>query len=728
MIRRLPSFIAALCIFALFFLWGTKATPWLFFTAFWPMIHLIYGASAALIAIFFFAAPGATRRLFNALVRRRYLIIPPIAGVATLLITIFVFQNVPHVIDASHFLWTARLLREGSLSLPVSELYEYSDVTFMLRDGGSYYSLFLPGFSLFLALFDLFGAASLLVPLCTALSVWLTGRIADKFFNSRVSLLAMALCTVSSFFLFMGASFMTHNFNLFLVMLSVWLVACDPRSCRGLLLASTALAITFFVRPQNAVFSYIPLGVYLLVKRVGLRPLFAFALPAVLGAGGLLLYNHTMTGDPFLFPQDVYFSVIEPVPHCHRIGMGTGCPNTEGRFLPAEGLTLDYAYWVTYTRLTLMLFNVTGHPYPFLFLAVAFLFGLRRSLFLSSFFLCFFAGYFFFYLPGNLFGPRYFTEVTMLLLIPAAFGIVMTARKLPRRLRPLIAAVPIAGMLFVDGFIMPELIDRYNDRFWATDRSFEEAIAEHRIVDSVVFVPESHHAMMLNTQTRPPFDAYGNLIVKDLGRENYYGAAYFMEKYGLKNAYVIDYYPKLRNLAVVEELAEFRLRDIWIEFENKGRPLTGKPAYATPVAVGLKLNHLPFAVLDDKLDFSNDVGYAVLFGELSPESYYDLSHPILDPGTYELTVEFLGAPCGGSFSLTVNDSKVLDFSAFDADYVFHKVRTQAPLTAGKNRFSFVPHNGQSCLVLDYIRLRKVEEEAPVDYPDYLPPEKEELNR
>ena len=728
MIRRLPHIIVALLAFALFFLWGTKATPWLFFTAFWPMIHILYGVSAALLMILLFAAPDASRRFFNGLVRLRYFIIPPLAGIATLFITVFVFQNIPHVIDAAHFLWTARLMQEGAISLPAGDLYEYTDVTFMVRDGGIRYSLFLPGFSLFLALFDTIGAASLLVPLCTGLSVWLTGRIADKFFNSRVSLLAMALCTVSSFYLFMGASFMTHNFNLFLVMLAVWLVVRDPHSYRGLIIASLALAITFFVRPQNAVFSYLPLGIFLLVKRVGITRLIAFAFPAVLGAGGLLLFNHAMTGNPLLFPQDLYFSIIEPVPHCHRIGMGTGCPNTEGKFLPPEGLTLDYAYWVTYTRLTLMLFNVTGHPYIFLFLALSFLFSLRRGLFLASFFLSFFAGYFFFYLPGNLFGPRYFTEVTMLLLIPAAFGIVMITRKTPRRFRPLIAAFPLAGMLFIAGIIMPELLERYSDRFWTTDRSFEEAITQKGITQSVVFVPATYHAMLLNTQTRPPFDDHGNLIVKDLGRENLYGAAYFMEKYALKNAYVIDYYPKLRNLTVVEELAEFRLNDMWIEFENKGRPLSGKPAYATPVSVGFKLTHLPFAKLDENLDFSNDRGYTVLFGALSPDSYYDISHPILDPGTYELTVDILGAPCGGSFSLTVNDAPVLDFSAFDEEYRFQKVQVSAPLTAGNNRISFVPRTGQSCLILDYIRLRKVEEEAPVDYPDYTPPEWEELNR
>ncbi len=728
MIRRLPHSIAALCIFALFFLWGTKATPWLFFTAFWPVIHILYGVSAALLALLLSAAPGTARRLFNGLVALRYFIVPTFAGVTTLAITMFVFQNIPHVIDASHFLWTARLLQEGTLSLPVSELYEYSDVTFMVRDGGSYYSLFLPGFSLFLALFDLFGAASLLVPLCTGLSVWLTGRIADKFFNSRVSLLAMALSTVSSFYLFMGASFMTHNFNLFLVMLAVWLVVRDPRSSRGLLLASAAIAITFFVRPQNAVFTYIPLGIYLLVKRAGLSRIVAFALPAIAGAGGLLLFNHAMTGDPLLFPQDLYFSIIEPVERCHRIGMGTGCPNTEGKYLPAGGLTLDYAYWVTYTRLTLMLFNVTGHPYAFFFLAVGFLFSLRRSLFLSSFFLCFFAGYFFFYLPGNLFGPRYFSEVTMLLLIPAAFGIVMAIRKSPRRLRPFIAAFPVAGMLFVTGFIMPELLSRYSDRFWTTDRSFEEAIARHDIRDSVVFVPPFYHAMLLNTQTRPPYDDRGNLIVKDLGRENYYAAAYFMEKRGLRNAYIVDYYPKLRNLTVVEELAEFRLRDIWIEFEHKGRPLTGRPAYATTVAVGQKLNHLPFPLLDEKLDFSKDKGYAVLFGALSPRSYYDFSHPILDPGDYAVTVEILGAPCGGTFAFSVNDQTVTEFSAYRDGYDFLSFTAIVPLKAGTNLFSFIPHGGQSCLLLDYVRMRKLDDPgatAPADYPDYAPPEKED---
>lgn len=728
MIRRIPHTIVAIALFGLFFLWGTRGKPWLFFTAFWPTIHLLYAGVAVMLTLCLFLRPDLLRFLRDRLVEYRYRIFPPFTAIAAILISWLVFDNIPHVIDAAHFLWSAQLMLDGSFSLPAGDLYEFFDVTFMVRDGGRYYSLFLPGFSLALAPFAALGVPWLLVPLASGLSVWLTGRIADRFFNGRVSCLAMALCTFSSFYLFMGASFMTHNFNLLLLLTAVWLVTRDHRDGRALFAASAAIALSLFMRPQNALFSYLPLGTYLLLKRTPLSRLVLFAIPAAIGGAALLGYNHLMTGNALTFPQDIYFSVIEPIPFCHRIGLGTGCPNTEGEFLPAGGLTLDYAYWVAYTRLTLLLFNVAGHPYPFLFLIFAFFFGLRRNLFLFSFFLAFFVGYFFFYLSGNLFGPRYFTEVTTLLLIPAAAGIVYAARSSPRWSRPFIAAFPIAGLLFVSGIIMPELLSRYSDRFWVTDRSFEKAIEEQDIRDSVVFVPAAYHSMLLNLQERPPFDRRGNLILKDLGRENLYGAAYFMETLGLKNAWAIDYYPKLRNLAIVEELPDFRVNDIWIEFEHKGRPATGRPAYATPVAAGVKLTYLPFTTLDEKLDFSKDQGYAVLFGALSSDSYYDITHPVLDPGDYELTIEILAAPCGGEFSLTVNDAPVAVFSAYDGEYRFTALRVTAPLRAGTNRFTFTPRTGQSCLILDYLRLKKKEAAAAENYPDYAPPEWKELNK
>jgi len=727
MIRRLPHLFAALCVLALFFGWGTRGAPHLFFTAFWPTIHLLYGTAATLLLFLVIAIPRSLSRLFHRLVAWRYRVLPPIAGIATTLIAIFVFQGIPHVIDAAHFEWTARLLLKGTVSIPANDLYEFQDATFMVRDGGRFYSLFLPGFSLVLAPFTALGIGWLFTPLCTALAVWLAGRIADHFFDAETSFLTMTLTTFSSFYLFMGASFMTHPFNLFCVMLAVWLVLRDPTRVFNLLVAGTALAVTLFIRPQNAIFAAAPLAIFLLMKRTPLKGLFFFALPFVLGGTGLLIYNLAMTGHPLVFPQDIYFSVIEPRPFCHRLGLGTGCPDTEGEFLPPEGLTFQYAFWVAYTRLTLLLFNVTGHPYPFLFLAAAFFFALRRSLFLFSFFGAFFVGYFFFYLPGNLFGPRYFSEVIMLLLIPAAYGIVESARRLPRMAKPLVAAFPIAGVVFVSAFIMPELTERYSDRFWVTDRSFEEAIARENIRNSIVFVPESYHAMFLNTQKSPPFDDRGNLILKDLGRENHYAAAYYMEKGHFRNAHVIDYYPRQRNLTIVEELAEFRLNDIWMELEHKGRPLTGRPAYVTRVAAGVKLRNLPFPSLDEHLDFSGDKGLAILFGTLDKDSYYDFTVPILDPGEYEGTLEYLGISCGGFVSLTANGAPVTTFSTYDEGETFAAVHFTTTLTAGTNRFVLTPEHGQTCLVLDYLRLKKKELPAG-DYPDYAPPEAKELNR
>jgi len=729
MTRRLPHLLTAICFLFLFFGWGTRGTPSLFFTAFWPQMHLLYGFAFLTCLLLFLRFYPAVTRIFEHTVAWRYRLFPPLAGITAALIAFFVFDGIPHVIDAAHFEWTARLILRGKLSIPANDLYEFQDTTFMVRDGGRFYSLFLPGLSLFLAPFTAAGIGWIFTPLCTALSVFFAGKIADYFFDERTSFLAMALATFSSFFLFMGASFMTHAFNLMAVMLAVWFATCTDRRPLYLFLSSTALATTLFIRPQNALFAFIPLALFLLVKRTPLRFLALFAVPMAVTGGGVLLYNMVMTGSPLVFPQDIYFSVIEPRPFCHRLGLGTGCPNTEGEYLPSEGLTFEYAFWVAYTRLTLTLFNVTGHPYPFLFLSLACLFALRRTLFLSSFFLVFFAGYYFFYLPGNLFGPRYFTEIMMLLLIPAAYGIVETCRRLPPVLRSFIAAFPCSGVLFVSFFIMPELVERYSDRFWATDRSFEEAISKKGIRNSVVFVPETYHSMFLNTQKNPPYDNYGNLILRSLGRENYYSAAYYMETQGLRNAYVIDYYPRLRNLTVVEELPDFRLNDIWIELEHKGRPLTGKPSYVTPVVVGKKVRYLPFDSLDEDLDFSNDKGLAILFGMLDEMSYYDFTVPILDPGDYEVTLEYLALPCGGSFSLAVNNHAVLSFSAYGKTEAFVTQKVIVPLNAGANRFVITPAAGQSCLILDYLRLKKRDVLSLFDdYPEYAPPEEKDLNR
>ena len=388
--KKILASVPALLFLFLFFFWGTRGKFWTVFTAFYPRFHIIFLASAGAFFLIELFACNKSLKLFDFFVDKRYFIFPFLGFLFPALIAVFVFDSIPHVIDAAHFLWTARVFIEtGHFHLPTSELYEYYQNTFNVDISGRYLSLFLPGFSIFLVPFELLGISYLFTPLCNGISVFLLGKIADKQFDAKTSLFAMFFALFSSFYLFMGASYMTHPFNLMLTLLTIYLVMVSENRNSFLILAGLAGAWTLFIRPQNAFFVYGGVLLLMLSKKMKFKSAVVFTLPFIFVGFLLMLYNFFYTGNPFVFPQDVYFFIREPYKFCHRMGFGKGCPNTEGDFLPEEGLTPKYAFWVSFARLTLLNFNLVGHPLIFVFLIASFFYSFRKSLEMSMFFLIF---------------------------------------------------------------------------------------------------------------------------------------------------------------------------------------------------------------------------------------------------------------------------------------------------------------------------------------------------
>ena len=367
--KKILAVFPALLFLLMFFFWGTRGKFWTVFTAFYPRFHIIFIASAFVFFLLGMFAKDKSLKTFDFFVEKRYLIFPFLGFLFPALIAVFVFDTIPHVIDASHFLWTARVFIEtGHFHLPESELYEYYQNTFNVHINGRFFSLFLPGFSLLLVPFELLGISQLFTPLCNGIAVLLLGKIADRQFDAKTSFFAMFFALFSSFYLFMGASYMTHPLNLMLTLLTVYLVMISENRKSFLILAGLATAWTLFIRPQNAFFVYTGVLLLMFSKKMKFRSAVIFTIPFIFIGFLLMFYNYFYTGNPMLFPQDVYFFIREPYKFCHRMGFGKGCPNTEGDYLPKEGLTPKYAFWVSFARLTLLNFNLVGHPLIFIFL------------------------------------------------------------------------------------------------------------------------------------------------------------------------------------------------------------------------------------------------------------------------------------------------------------------------------------------------------------------------
>ncbi len=713
-INKFSGIILALIFFSIFFLWGMKGRFWHVFTGFFPVFHLYFLGTTLFFLVIIFFLGKQSQKVFEKIVEKRYFILPPLSLIFSLLISFFVFQLIPHVIDASHFLWTSRLILQGKLSLPQSPFYEIYRNTFNVLHNHRYFSLFLPGFSFFMAPFTALGIEWLFDPLSYMFSVILIGKIADKYADKRVSFFAMFLATVSYTFLFLSASFMTHSFNMFLTLLAIYVFLKDTDSKKYILISSILVSILIFIRPQNALFTIFPFGFYILFSKNNfkekIKNLIILATPFSIMVLLLLIYNYHFTGSFFKFPQDIYFLIREPYKFCHRLGIGKGCPNTEGIYLPKTGLTWTYAFWVMFTRISLVLFNVVSTPLLFLFLPLIFVVKRSKYLFISSFFLFYFIGYFFFYLPGNLFGPRYFSEVVILLLIPISEGFFLLFDKSNKVGKSFTAAIPIAGLLMFSITILPTIIKRDSHRFWNTGDLIAKTIKKNRIKNSLIFIPSQYPAEFLNLQTKPPFDKNGNLILKDLGKENSFVAEYYFTKGNYKNAYVVDYEEKSKNKIQITELFKTTPFKIWIEFEDKRKPLTGKPDYAVNFATSeaRKKKFYPIKTIKSNIDLSRDSSLAIYFKKLTPQSYYDFSHPILSEGEYFFRFGFISDFCGNDFDFYVNNKKIVKFSNYSKQQKYSQISFYARLKKGINTFKLVPKKNKECIIADYIFMKKVD--------------------
>ncbi len=431
----------------------------------------------------------------------------------------------------------------------------------------------------------------------------------------------------------------------------------------------------------------------------------------------LMGYNYIFSHSPTIFPQDIYFSVREPVEFCHRPGFGKGCPNSQGEYLPEGGHSFLNGFWVSYSRLTLLLFNMTSHPYPFIFASIAFLWGWKKSVFVFSLFFVTFIGYFFFFIHGNFYGPRYLYEVSSFLMIPAAYGLVKATESANRFIKPVIASLPFATMIFFIFVIFPPLANYYSDCSGGTDDYIANFIKEKGIKNSVIILANNQSSVFLNLMDNPPYDKYGNIILKDLGLENFYAAAYFKKKEN-RDTYVVSYYikssmnkiPVIRTVPELHKIEKFEENHMFLQMEHKYKPISGLPAYTAVVKSDSydKYFPIPEHIIDLYLEDSEDLYWGIYFKKLSKKSYYDFSHPILNRGLYSIKMNLLKSPCGSDFILSINKKDNYLLKSFSEKLEKDVVTMESFLEEGSNSFVIYPKKANTCIVIDSLEIKKKE--------------------
>lgn len=345
------------------------------------------------------------------------------------------YDALPHIYDASAYLFGARTLAEGRLwaPAPAPAIAQNFPGPFMVIQQGRWFNQYEPGTSLTLALGVKLGVPWLVEPALGTLALLGLGLIARRLYDRRVATLAVLLGAMSPFYSYLAASYLSHTVALFYLVwgwwaLLRWLERADRRGAGWYLpLAGLLWLLAILSRDTSVIFAAVAAGGSLWLGwrdgwpalradlwRHWLAPALALLGIAALGLIVSLGYNAALTGSPFVSPRTLFF----PGDH-YGFGLGVGF---YGQHTLAAGfITVD-------ELMTSLAIDLFGWPFylTLAFLLVPFLarraVAADRVLLLGAAAMTFaFIG---FYYHGIYLGPRYLYEALPFFLILTARGLV----------------------------------------------------------------------------------------------------------------------------------------------------------------------------------------------------------------------------------------------------------------------------------------------------------------
>jgi hypothetical protein len=258
-----------------------------------------------------------------------------VALALVLLTRTVVLQEAPVTDDEYVYEFQARILASGRLyleSLP-PPIRPFLDNQFVVNNG-KWYGLYFFGHPALLAVAMRLGVLQWLGAIEAALTVLLACGIARRVFGPRPAILSGALLVTSPFFITLSATHLSQpssTLTLTAFAYGVLRIEETPSVGRWWIVSATALACSFLIRPQTALFFSLPLLARLAwlhhVSRLrGARygPVVA-GLILALGVTSFVAINHALTGSafrtgyqaymdqgkPWMFPVGPYYSFRE---------------------------------------------------------------------------------------------------------------------------------------------------------------------------------------------------------------------------------------------------------------------------------------------------------------------------------------------------------------------------------------------------------------------------------
>jgi hypothetical protein len=231
--------------------------------------------------------------------------------VATSLLAILSYQRHPHVPDEVVYLVQAKYFAHGMIQMPLPPVRPAFDLDLMTYDATRWYSPVPPGWPAVLALGVMAGVPWLVNPVLSALSIILAYVLVRGITGQRTARASILLLAASPWFLFLGMSFMTHQFTLAVALGGAACAAYLRRDARTVwaIPAGIALGLLALIRPLEGFIAALLLAIWVLGNGpFGRRALQVaiMAIASIVTASMTLPYNRHFTGSATTFPIMAY--------------------------------------------------------------------------------------------------------------------------------------------------------------------------------------------------------------------------------------------------------------------------------------------------------------------------------------------------------------------------------------------------------------------------------------
>jgi hypothetical protein len=380
---------------------------------------------------------------------------------ASVWVTVALYHQLPHVLDAVSYIFQASVFGSGQLALATPEPILNLRGPFQVVYEGRWFSQYPPGAPAAYALGGIVGLAWLVGPLAGAFLIGATAWVSRTLYAPGIGLLTLALGVLSPFILFQAGSFLSHPIAgaALAAALACMVRAERDGSERWYALSGACLGFAFLTREAAALLFAVPLAGLLAYQRQP-RALGLLTLGALPFGILYLGYNAALTGSPLLLPRTIFDAR-------DRFGFGDGI-GFYGHHTPAAGLV------VADELLNLLQFDLFGWPPLFALGLLGLPFLLRRpsrwDVVAGSGALLFVVGHMLYFANGVALGPRYYYEALPWLLLLAARGLdaaVATVRRVTTLSAPLawVGMLVVLGVLTLNtvGFYLPRQVARRTD-------------------------------------------------------------------------------------------------------------------------------------------------------------------------------------------------------------------------------------------------------------------------